>query len=181
LAAGVALQFEDRFGLAARGLVAALGGDGLVGVAGGDDARAEGNRSAGEPVGVPAAVPALVAGADEPGDGPQAGSALRMRSPMIGCWRMNCHSASVSGPGLLRISSGTASLPTSCSSAARSTSSSCSASSTRLGATSVTSCPTPLTGFTPARWNRSVQRNHLVANLVASRHEARCEPNTSKA
>ena len=38
---------------------------------------------------------------------------------MIVCWRMNSHSASSSGPGLRRIASGTAILPTSCSSAAR--------------------------------------------------------------
>ena len=40
------------------------------------------------------------------------------------CWRTKAHSSSASGPGLSRIASGTATLPTSCSSAARATSSS---------------------------------------------------------
>ena len=56
---------------------------------------------------------------------PSAGAAAMMRSPASGWRRMNAHSSSVSGPGLARISSGIATLPTSCSSAAwRTTSSS---------------------------------------------------------
>ena len=54
--------------------------------------------------------------------------APRMRSPATVCWRMIAHSASSSGPGLLRITSGTATLPTSWSSAARISTSSDSAS-----------------------------------------------------
>ena len=41
-----------------------------------------------------------------------------MRSPMSVWRRMKAHSSSSSGPGLLRIASGMATLPTSCSSAA---------------------------------------------------------------
>ena len=53
-----------------------------------------------------------------------AGDARRIRSPTIVCWRTNAHSRSSSGPGLWRISSGTASFPRSWSWAARSSSSS---------------------------------------------------------
>ena len=49
---------------------------------------------------------------------PRPGIARRMRSPITGCWRMISHSRSSSGPGLCRISSGTPTLPMSCSSAA---------------------------------------------------------------
>ena len=45
----------------------------MVGVAGGDDPRAERDGGAGEPVWVAGAVPALVAGAHEPRDGLQGG------------------------------------------------------------------------------------------------------------
>ena len=42
-----------------------------------------------------------------------------MRSPTSVCWRMIRHSTSSSAPGLWMMSSGTATLPMSCSSAAR--------------------------------------------------------------
>src|SRR5690349_14942612 len=42
-----------------------------------------------------------------------------MRSPSTVCWRMNSHSSSLRGPGWLRIASGMAILPMSCSSEAR--------------------------------------------------------------
>ena len=48
--------------------IAAVGGHGLVGVADGDDARAEGDLGALEAVRVAGAVPSLVAGADESRD-----------------------------------------------------------------------------------------------------------------
>src|ERR1700690_2792260 len=71
LAAGVALEFGDRVRCGSGGLVAALGGHGVVGVAGGDDPRAEGDGGAGEAVWIAGPVPALVAGAYQPGDGLQ--------------------------------------------------------------------------------------------------------------
>ena len=87
--------------------------------------EASGIASPDEPVRVARAVPVLVARADDrrrrcgrPGD------ARRIRSPTTVCWRMNSHSRSSSGPGLWRISSGTAILPMSCSCAARQSSSS---------------------------------------------------------
>ena len=52
------------------------------------------------------------------------GAARMMRSPMIVCWRMYSHSSSVSLRGACRIASGIATLPMSCSAAARRTSSS---------------------------------------------------------
>ena len=101
-----------------RALVGAVGDHGVVGVADGHDAGAERDVLARQPVGVALAVPALVAGAHEPCHRRSAGAALRIRSPIDVWRRMNAHSSSSSGPGLSRIASGIAILPTSCSSAA---------------------------------------------------------------
>ena len=68
LGSGVAFEFGERVGLGSGVLVAALGGHGVKGVADSNDARAERNIRAGEPVGISVAVPAFVAGADEDGD-----------------------------------------------------------------------------------------------------------------
>ena len=57
------------------------------------------------------------------------GAAAMMRSPITLCRFMNISSAGSSGPALSRISAGIATLPTSCSSAARRVSSTCSAGS----------------------------------------------------
>ena len=96
--------------------------------------RRERDRVAGEPVDVAVPVPALVGRADDLADPAKRGSPPRMRCPISVCWWMNCHSSSVSGPGLRRTSSGIASLPTSCSSAASRSSSSCVAAQAELAA-----------------------------------------------
>ena len=89
-----------------------LGGHRDVGVARAHDARRERDLLAGETVGIAAAVPVLVRRANDRWRRcAGAGDARRMRSPTIVCWRTNAHSRSSSGPGLCRISSGTASLP----------------------------------------------------------------------
>ena len=99
---------------------------------------ASGDLLAGETVGIAAAVPVLVARADDARRRcASAGDARRIRSPTIVCWRTNAHSRSSSGPGLWRISSGTASLPRSWSWAARSSSSSSSRRSPSILPTSV--------------------------------------------
>ena len=84
-----------------------------VGVGGGDDARLDRDRGAGQPVGVAAAVPALVVVADRGGGSRSAGTRRTTSSPTTGCVRITRHSSSSSGPGLSRIRDGIAALPTS--------------------------------------------------------------------
>ena len=116
--AGAAELFERLLAGAPRG----RGGrrHRLVGVADGDDPRAERD---------------LLAARDRPGSrspsqrswvertsratAPIAGAAARIRSPIRCALRMNSHSAWSSGPACCRIPSGTPILPMSCSSAAR--------------------------------------------------------------
>src|SRR3954468_21315866 len=68
LGAGAALELGERRLVAARIRVGALRGDRVVGVADRDDARADRDLLAREPIRVAAAVPALVAEAHEPRD-----------------------------------------------------------------------------------------------------------------
>ena len=56
-----------------------------------------------------------------PATSASAGTTARMRSPMTVWRRMKSHSSAVSDPGLVRIEAGIATLPMSCSSAARRT------------------------------------------------------------
>ena len=78
--------------------------------------------------------------------GASSGAALMMRSPITVCWRMYCHSSSVSGRGACRMSSGIAILPMSCRAAARRT-------WTRSAAPSPISRPTrSASRATPTTW-----------------------------
>ena len=79
-----------------------------------------GISSPARPSGIAAAVPALVARRGRAGATGRMLSAAREDALAgDGCWRMIAHSSASSGPGLRRIASGTATLPTSRSSAAR--------------------------------------------------------------
>ena len=114
LRARAATELLDRVGVRRRGAVAARRDHRVIRVAERDDAGAERDLVACEAVRVAAAVEALVARADEAADRPSDGASPRIRSPISEWLRMNSSSASSSGPGLSRIESGIASLPTSC-------------------------------------------------------------------
>ena len=99
-----------------RGAVRAVGGERVERVGDREHARGERDLLAAQPVGIAGAVPALVVVADDElarrrGSRCRAGSPSRSRG---GC-AISAYSSSVSGSGLKRIASGTATLPTSCS------------------------------------------------------------------
>ena len=101
LGRAVAPQLGEGLLTRARGVVGALGDHRVVGVADGDDARAEWYRLAGEPVRIAGPSQRSWLERTRRATGRSAGAALRMRSPMIVCWRMRRHSLSLSGPGLV--------------------------------------------------------------------------------
>ena len=86
---------------------------------------------------------------------------------MIGCCFMNAHSSASSGPGLFRIASGIASLPMSCSSAARSVSSRPSVSSPNCDATAAVISVTPLDVVKQSRGAFGEQLDQHVADRRA--------------
>ena len=77
--------------------VGAVGDHGVEGVAHRHHPGAQRDLLAGQPVRVAGAVPALVARAHERGHGPQAGAAMRIRSPMMVWRRMKPHSSRRAG------------------------------------------------------------------------------------
>ena len=86
----------------------------VVDVADGEDPRIEVDLSARRPSRIPGSVEPLVVVAHQPAHGsPETPELVEQRARRVGCRSTRANSASVSGPGFLRNSSGTASLPTS--------------------------------------------------------------------
>ncbi len=115
---GVLVEFLKRRLDSDSPAVGTVGGHGMEGVAGEDDAAGEGYTLPREVVGVALAVPALVLGSIIGARWARLSIAATIRSPINGCCRINSHSLFSSGPGLFKTESGTPILPTSCKSAA---------------------------------------------------------------
>ena len=132
-------QLGDGLGMGHRLTIRAVGRHRVVGVAREDDARADGDRVAGDAVGIPPAVPALVLVADDPGHAaqPRDGAQDALADDRVVLHELPLVLAEL--PGLLRMSSEMATLPMSCSSAAALTRSTSSSSSPRPLATPSTS------------------------------------------
>ncbi len=147
--------------------VGAVGHHRLVRVADGDHAGAERDLLAGQAVGVALRRPSARGwSAPARATGRRAGAAIRIRSPIRVWRRMNCHSSSFSGPGLFRIASGMATLPMSCSSAARATSSRSSAGMPSSAATGAASAATSVDVVVQVGLALAHGRDQHVAGLV---------------